>query len=178
MSENIIFQLPESSSPVEDASGEEAIGASTSKTKKNQDRRSFVASIMNAIHNIASPSEQISQPRTPTQEEQNSENGCLLNAFSQVPQIVIGSSEGSAFERVQPLSQNEAGASETSQNSFSEQDSEHSEDQSPSIGDRSQMKPLFEQVNDVRDMLSNVVGNLKVLKDAVHQRISSLQGRM
>ena len=94
-----------------------------------------------------------------------------------MPQIVIGS-EGSAFERVQPLSQNEADANENSQNSTSEQDSEHSEGESSSIGDRSQMKPLFEQVNDVRDTVSNVIGNLKVLKDAVHQKMSSLQSRM
>ena len=133
---------------------------------------------MDAIHNIASSSEQTSQSCTPTQEHY-SENERLSDAVAEVPQIVIGSSEGSAFERVQPLSsQNEADASEASQNSVSEQDSEHSEDESSSIGDRSQMKPLFEQVNDVTDMVSNVIGNLKVLKDAVHQRISSLQSRM
>ena len=170
---NICFQLPESKS-----SGDEAVGASTVKTKKSQDRRSFVASIMDAIHNISSSSEQTSQPSTPTQEEQNNENERLSDAVAEVPQIMIGSSEGSAFERVQPSSQNEADASETSQNSVSEQDSEHSEGESSSIGDRSQMKPLFEQVNDVTDMVSNVIGNLKVLRDAVHQRISSLQSRM
>ena len=147
------------------------------KMKKSQDRRSLVATIMDAIHNIASPSEQTSQPCFPTQGVENSENECSSDAVAQVPQIVIGS-EGSAFERVQPLSQNEADANETSQNSASEQDSEHSEGESSSIGDRSQMKPLFEQVNDVRDMVSNVIGNLKVLKDAVHQKMSSLQGRM
>ena len=147
------------------------------KMKKSQDRRSLVATIMDAIHNIASPSEQTSQSYTPTRGEENSENESSSDAVAQVPQIVIGS-EGSAFERVQPLSQNEADANETSQNSTSEQDSDHSEGESNSIGDRSQMKPLFEQVNDVRDMVSNVIGNLKVLKDAVHQKMSSLQSRM
>ena len=141
--------------------------------KKSQDRRSLVATIMDAIHNIASPSEQTSQSCTPTRGEENSENECSSDAVAQVPQIVIGS-EGSAFERVQPLSQNEADANETSQNSTSE----HSEGESSSVGDRLQMKPLFEQVNDVRDMVSNVIGNLKVLKDAVHQKMSSLQSRM
>ena len=143
---------------------------------------------MDAIHKVASPSENITQSDSYVENEQDNINAHArsLEDSEPSPQVVIGSAEGSAFQRVQPLVQTEADAdaSESSQNPASvEEDQESSDVASPGDvasppGDRSGMKPLFEQVNDVKDVASNVVKNLNILRDAVQQKMSSLQSRM
>ena len=181
-------------SPAAENNVEQVTNVHKSKTKKCHDRRSFVASIMDAIHNAETPSSHVSASEscTSSQDDKAKQNAEVEHqeeeiyvkatpASQSVASVRIDSLEGSAFERVIPQSTSSTSSvsciGETSRISIFEQSLAESE-QTSSMKDSSTMKPLFEQVDEIKSVVYNITANLKALGDTVHRRVTSLQSCM
>ncbi len=148
---------------------------------------------MSVINRADKQSPNTSKTNSPVQEaiEEKEEAMSLAEPLPTETNPVIGSSEGSAFVRVQPLAQHDLDSCEQTESNTSSANSSvvlQSADRSPSndIADaylvaneaESSDPPLNEQIDNLYSMLRNIVSNLSVVNNNVKSKMSSLQEQM